>query len=374
MNAKLPHTVSPRASILDATRSYEAWLGRQTPVLPGDLERKHEKMDASAFTFMRATFYRWSQTFPTTCPELTEAPSVLAVGDLHVNNFGLWRDAEGRLAWGVNDFDEAHPLSYTNDLVRLALSAALLDQETDLDICLDHACEAILKGYSAGLRKGGRAFVLAERNDWIRELALARLVHPDRFWSKLEQLPAANADEVPAEARSALEAMLPARGIDFRVVRRVAGAGSLGRPRFVALAEWTGGRVAREAKAIVPSACVWSTGGTGAEVHYDAFFERAVRAPDPWVSRRGSWIVRRLAPDCTRIELHSLPNRERAQAKLLKAMGREVANVHRVKDPGLGAVREDLERRDPDWLKRATHAMVKSVLADWEDWRARGAS
>jgi len=32
---------------------------------------------------------------------------VLAVGDLHVENFGTWRDAEGRLIWGVNDFDEA---------------------------------------------------------------------------------------------------------------------------------------------------------------------------------------------------------------------------------------------------------------------------
>jgi len=32
---------------------------------------------------------------------------VLAVGDLHVENFGTWRDAEGRLIWGVNDFDES---------------------------------------------------------------------------------------------------------------------------------------------------------------------------------------------------------------------------------------------------------------------------
>src|SRR5260370_32652719 len=47
---------------------------------------------------------------------------VLAVGDLHVENFGTWRDAEGRLTWGVNDFDEAYPLPYTIDLARLATS------------------------------------------------------------------------------------------------------------------------------------------------------------------------------------------------------------------------------------------------------------
>ena len=34
--------------------------------------------------------------------------------------YGTWRDTEGRLVWGINDFDEAYPSPYTNDLVRLA--------------------------------------------------------------------------------------------------------------------------------------------------------------------------------------------------------------------------------------------------------------
>ena len=50
---------------------------------------------------------------------------MLGVGDLHVENFGTWRDAEGRLIWGINDFDEACPMPYTIDLVRLAASADL---------------------------------------------------------------------------------------------------------------------------------------------------------------------------------------------------------------------------------------------------------
>ena len=36
-----------------------------------------------------------------------DAPKVLAVGDIHIENYGSWRDAEGRVVWGVNDFDEA---------------------------------------------------------------------------------------------------------------------------------------------------------------------------------------------------------------------------------------------------------------------------
>lgn len=38
---------------------------------------------------------------------------MLAIGDLHVENYGTWRDAEGRWVWGVNDFDEAFPMAYT---------------------------------------------------------------------------------------------------------------------------------------------------------------------------------------------------------------------------------------------------------------------
>jgi hypothetical protein len=52
-------------------------------------------------------------------PELADAPKVLAVGDIHLENFGTWRDADGRLVWGVNDYDEAADMPYTLDLLRL---------------------------------------------------------------------------------------------------------------------------------------------------------------------------------------------------------------------------------------------------------------
>ena len=97
-----------------ATRAYEAWLGEQTTIVAADLARKHKQMASGVFPFLRATFYRWVKLWPQVCAELTRAPQVLAVGDLHIENFGTWRDAEGRLVWGVNDFDEAGLLPYTN--------------------------------------------------------------------------------------------------------------------------------------------------------------------------------------------------------------------------------------------------------------------
>src|SRR5215467_14463268 len=112
-------------NIVKATHRYELWLGQWTPLLKPDLRLKHRRMAEDPFSFLRATFYRWIQVWPEVCRDLCEAPQVLAVGDLHVENFGTWRDIEGRLVWGVNDFDEAALLPYTLDLVRLATSAML---------------------------------------------------------------------------------------------------------------------------------------------------------------------------------------------------------------------------------------------------------
>ena len=39
------------------------------------------------FPFFRATFYRWAQLYPEVCADCADAPEVLAVGDLHVENF-----------------------------------------------------------------------------------------------------------------------------------------------------------------------------------------------------------------------------------------------------------------------------------------------
>src|ERR1700722_5411140 len=115
----------PTMNIQQATRQYETWLASRVRIVKSDLVTKHELMAQDAFSFLRATFYRWMQLFPELCPKAANAPTVLAVGDLHVENYGTWRDTEGRLVWGINDFDEAFPLPYTVDLVRLAASALL---------------------------------------------------------------------------------------------------------------------------------------------------------------------------------------------------------------------------------------------------------
>ena len=90
--------------IREATRAYDGWAQRQIPFVAQDLRLKHRLMAEAAFPFLRATFYRWIGVWREACPELASAPRLLAVGDLHVENFGTWRDLEGRLVWGINLF------------------------------------------------------------------------------------------------------------------------------------------------------------------------------------------------------------------------------------------------------------------------------
>lgn len=372
--------------IQEATRRYEAWLAAHLPLVREDLATKHEAMRASPFAFLRATFYRWVQRFPAVCPGSAAAPHLLAVGDLHLENFGTWRDEEGRLVWGLNDFDECHAQPYTNDLVRLATSAGLAskpkDRETDLrlETELPEACKALLVGYTRQLERGptlARPFVLAETNDWLRELALSSLDKrrdPTAYWKDLrdESAPAAPAD-VPAAARALLEAALPEPGLPYELRRRPAGLGSLGRPRWTALAEWRGAAVARDVKALAPSGCTWLARPVGAppgawSAAYADALRRAVRVPDPFVRAQDGWVVRRLAADCSRIRLELLAKQQDAD-RLLRAMGRETANVHLGTPDAVEAILRDLAQRPRDWLLEAASAMLDATHRDWKAWK-----
>ncbi len=353
-------------TIQEATRDYEAWLSRRIRVLKADVDIKHQLMAQDPFPFLRATFYRWMQLYPEVCPKAWVAPRVLAVGDLHVENYGTWRDAEGRLVWGINDFDEAFPLPYTVDLVRLATSALLAIQVNHIRFVPARACQAILDGYSDGLKTGGEPFVLSEKHPWLRDAVTGRLRDPVMFWQKFEALPTVK--QVPGRVMKLLKTAMPARDLSFRVAHRRAGLGSLGRERFTAIAQWQGSCVAREAKALLPSACVWANGLRDGRIYYGKILQQAVRATDPFMKMRDGWILRRLAPYCSRIELQQLP-RGHDPEKLARAMGRELANVHLGTTGAASRVLRDLRVRKPKWLNHAAAAMIDATMMDWKEWR-----
>jgi hypothetical protein len=357
------------ADIVKATNSYETWLSKQTAVVAADLERKHQQMAVSPFIHLRATFYRFAEQWPQLSGAAGDAPIVVAVGDLHIENFGTWRDSEGRLVWGVNDFDETCCAPFTVDLVRLAVSAILAIEQNHLSITPAAACEAILSGYKESIKAGGRAFVLAEDHGWLRDIAVASLKKPSEYWRKLTALPKQIAD-APVSAIECLERLMPERDLKYELVHRVAGEGSLGRPRYTGIASWHGGFVARDVKAMLPSAWQWAGSHQGPyEILYTVAVGRAVRCQDPIVHSNGQWIGRRIAPDCSRIELISL-NPESDEANLLSSMGWETANIHLGTPAAAEQIKAFLKSGPPNWLESAAEKYVAAIKRDWEDWKA----
>ena len=355
-------------NIIKATDAYEAWLAERMPLLAADLEYKHDRMAEDEFEFMRATFYRWVQLWARHCENLHDAPELLSVGDLHTDNFGSWRDMEGRLVWGINDFDEAYQLPYTFDLVRLATSAYMAATAAFGSVQMGSVCNAILTGYREGLKFKGAPFVLAEEYGWLRDLMIEDLKEPKRFWEKLETIPPI-ADQVPDEVIAIIDSSLPRSGLQDRLGHRTAGLGSLGRRRYLALMKLDNAFAAREAKELTASACLWAAQGQGSSaILYSEILANAVRSPDPFLVIRDRWVVRRLSPDYSRIDLTQLS--ESGLDMILNAMGWETSNIHlgsgndRAKE-----IRKDLKDRDKDWLVTAAEAMHEATLDDFYDWQ-----
>ncbi|BFV59826.1 DUF2252 domain-containing protein [Kitasatospora sp. CMC57] len=114
-------------------RVFDGAFGRLLAEDPAAFKVKFRKMAASAFAFYRGTaglFYADLTTAPFQefgAPYLDERTSRVWIhGDLHAENFGTYLNAEGRLVFNVNDFDEAYVGAFTWDVQRLAASLALL--------------------------------------------------------------------------------------------------------------------------------------------------------------------------------------------------------------------------------------------------------
>lgn len=361
--------IEPR-SFPDDNKEFECWLRSQCSVVEKDLDEKHKKMKDDPFVFLRATFFRWARCIEALCPELKDAPRVPSVGDAHIENFGTWRDAEGRLVWGVNDFDEAASIPYPFDLVRLATSARLAPKaEKKKARAMTHvgngdAARAILDGYKNGLKKP-RPALLDEQASWMRAYVTCTDDERREFWDDVKAYPRA---KPPSSVAAALRKKLTPGASSGRFARRVAGVGSLGRPRFLVIADWCGGQIVREAKALVPSAWDWAHDQQD-KLRFLDLAKGPYRAPDPHLAleRKKDFVIRRLAPDSRKINLGDHANM-RLELDLLNVMGFDIGAIHAA--GGASArIAADLSRRNNDWLHAAAKAAAAFVEDDFRDWR-----
>ncbi len=274
------------------------------------------------------------------------------MGDLHVENFGTWRDVEEHPIWGVNDFDETHPMAYANDLVRLAVSAHLAAEAGHLPLKHKDICDSLIEGYQESLRSGGMPFVLGEHHEWLREIAESELRDPVHFWAKMDALPTVKGD-VPVSAIDALEHLMPARDLLYRLARRVAGLGSLGHARYVAIADWHGGKIAREAESFSFLRLLLGEGSPrpsrdslSGDYQPGGAMSRPVRSVARTLDRAPA--LSALLPH--RIGLASGAGQGIA---LACAMGWETANIHLGTRTARKPILNHMQKQKPRWLHQA---------------------
>jgi hypothetical protein len=355
--------------VVGFTAGYEDWLGGRIPLVPADLAAKHAEMTGSVLRFLRGTYYLWLRRVADLLPWLLDRPAVPLVGDLHIENFGTWRDHDGVRRWGVNDLDELARGGYPLDLVRLATSASLVP---GLPLSTRRLCRLLLEHWHTATP--GPATPLE-----VEDAAHLRVLLPDpepshRYFAALRGGAAADQAGLPAPVQAAVAGTV-ADGWRPTWHTRRAGTGSLGHPRMVAVGRDPAGRwQAREAKLLGPSTAEWLRLGDPAlpwprgNGQLYPSVTAALRGPYPAARVRG-WQVRRLAPDVQRIELPGLVAHD--VERVVRSMAQAIVDVQGTEPAALAAARSDSERLPGDWLEDAVSAMVADTRACHHRWSQR---
>lgn len=139
------------------------------------------RLAASPFTFLRGGAAIMAADL---APLPRTGFEVMACGDMHLANFGVFASAERNLIFAINDFDEVHPGPWEWDLKRLAASAAVAASFVGGDRHDGReAAEATARSYSFHMRRYSGMGALDVWYDKIDEdiiLADAMPEHVDR--------------------------------------------------------------------------------------------------------------------------------------------------------------------------------------------------
>ena len=161
--------------------------------------------------------------------------------------------------------------------------------------------------------------MLDEKRAWLRKLVIVPDSDRAEFWNDIDELKPRK-KRPAARYRTAIVSAMPDRGCEIKIYPRSAGTGSLGRPRWVGVADWHGSRVVREAKALVRSGWTLVPGHGSPRLRCKEIAFGRYRAPDAWYAVANGIVVRRLSPNNRKIEVKKQPG-ELLHPRMLRAMG-----------------------------------------------------
>ncbi len=250
--------VQTENDVLEAILEFNA--GRK----PKLLRLKLRRMLSDPFTFFRGTDHLFARAWPELRPAEV-GPDVLLCGDLHLENFGAFKTADGNFRFDINDFDEAAVAPCSVDLVRCTTSIFLAAEQwlltpteaTGMALAfLEHYRQGILQSTTEGT-VGEVCLGSGEGPIWKLLGSTVISTHDELLKRKTKRKSGdrciiERAKNHPPVSRSRFEAIrnaFEAYGLRegepdrFRVrdaTVRIAGVGSLGVRRYLALIEGDG--------------------------------------------------------------------------------------------------------------------------------------
>ncbi|HJL17096.1 MAG TPA: DUF2252 family protein [Sandaracinaceae bacterium LLY-WYZ-13_1] len=390
---------------------------------PEGAEAKFEKLAGSVYSYFRGTcllFYR------DMAGEDAWMPTVLTLGDVHPENYGVMPSEDNTPIFDVNDFDEAYYAPFTWDLKRGAVGFMIAAGEEGIgDSHLPKIAKHFLEGYLEGLRgfeQEGREMHYQHRIDnspkLIRKLLedaqrdrdewLEKYVDPKtrRFEAskKIVPLPSRVGEfQAIVDAyvqRNGLD-RLPSRAGELKVIdvaaRKGSGTASLGLPRYWVLLDGPSGDGSDDLILEMKRARRSALAGLAppSQKQMDGEADRVVNAQavqlaggDPFYGKAEidgqSFLVRERSPFKEEIDISDLSKKK--WKKYARICGTTLAQAHALSDleadvdadgsPGgverrvLAAVGED--ELFIDDILRFAHVTVDRIYADHEafvkDW------
>lgn len=345
-----------------------------------EANNKFSKLCGSAYAFFRGTsllFYR------DMAGEDAWMPTVLTLGDVHPENFGVMPSADNTPIFGVNDFDEAYYAPFTWDLKRGAVGFLIAAKEHGLKKKYRRkTAKALVKGYLKGIAAFAKddnerdvqvridnspklIRKLLENARRNRERWLEKYLGPKRegFIASKDVVPlTSRIDEfqkLVTQYRKDNVSEPPARAGDFSVKdvaeKKGSGTASLGLPRYYVLIEGLNADGTDDYILEMKQARRSALAGLAPPSQYqeDGEADRVVNAQavhlvggDPFYGKveinERSFLVRERSPYKHEIDLSDLSKDEWYEYALI--CGRSLAQAHALTDDS-GAVKGDIEPR-----------------------------
>ena len=379
---------------------------------PERLNVKLAAIRANPFAFFRGTAPLFYRTLVLD-RALLSSPMVLACGDLHLENFGSYKGDNRLVYFDVNDFDESCVAPVVFDLVRFLTSILVAAKPLKISgTTASKMVASFIATYAANVistkprwiersiatgpvKKLLQSLKGRHRCDLIKQRTQRRAGKIRLLIDGEKTLAVTARDRARAESILAAFASTQASPAFFApidVARRIAGNGSLGLERYVALVRGDGniggntdGQYLIDIKAASPSALAENINAPQprwrSEAERVVCIQRTAQAISPallgsiGIGKR-SYLIKELQPSADRANLAALGGKSGALNEVVRTMAETTAWAHLRGCGRYGADSVDALAGfagSAEWRSQITecaHAAKALVLQQWQDYSA----